>query len=88
MEWEEDLKNRLVSGDERDKIYQLCLNAFMEGRQMEKAMAIEAYRLRCADLFGNRCMNHSRSSSGTHAICTGNCSYVKRYWFELNKLES
>lgn len=90
MKWEENLENKTIPTDENnlDEIHQLCFNAYAEGCERERKLAIEAHRLLCSYLFGNRCLNHSHSKSYTEAICTGNCSYVKRYKFELYKLES
>lgn len=88
MKWEENLKQRIEGEENQEKLHRLCSEAFSEGREIERALAIEAYRLCCKDLFGNRCMNHSRSKFGTQAVCVGNCSYLKRYEFELFKIEN
>lgn len=88
MEWEEKLRERVEDNDDQAKIHQLCYNAFVEGCQKERNLAIEAYRLRCKNLFGNRCMNYSRSKSNSQAICHGNCSYIRQYEFELYKQEN
>lgn len=90
MEWEENLKDKMLQmdGNDFETLYQICSTAYSEGCQREKALAIEAYRLRCKDLFGNRCMNYTQSKPHTQRICAGDCSYVKRYAFELYKLEN
>lgn len=88
MNWEEMLKKEIENGDNPEKIRRICDQAFREGLDAERAFAIEAYRLCCKDLFGNRCLNHSRSKFGSQAICAGNCSYIKRYEFELFKIEN
>ena len=90
MKWEENLENKLepINKNNPEEIQQLCFKAYSEGCERVKKLAIEAYRLLCSNLFGNRCLNHSRSKSYTQEICTGNCSYIKRYEFELYKLEN
>lgn len=90
MEWENDLKEKFmqINGNDFDEIYRLCSNAYSEGCETEKALAIEAYRLRCSNLFGNRCMSYTHSKPYTQKICVGDCSYVKRFKFELQKLEN
>lgn len=58
-------------------------DAYAEGRSTERMLAVEAYRLRCGNLFGNRCMSRTAS----HKLCDGKCWYLKQYVWELNKLE-
>lgn len=58
--------------------------AYTEGRSIERMLAIEAYRLRCSNLFGNRCMSRTAS----HKVCDGKCWYLKQYILELDKLET
>lgn len=84
----EELKNRLVhlNISNTEDIYELCLNAYSEGSMREKNIAIEAHRLRCGSLFGNKCM--SKSFNHCQKTCDGNCNYIKSYKFELYKLES
>lgn len=88
MEWEEYLKKHEMEGVTQEMIHQLCYKAFMEGCKKGRALAIEAHRLRCHYLFGNRCMNSSQPKSRTQGLCMGNCVYIRRYEFELYKLEN
>jgi len=89
MEWEKEFRNQMMpmGEEDREKIRQLCLNAYLEGCRSERAIAIEAYRLRCHELFGNKCMRPAESVRDPRRICGGNCLYIKRYEFELYKLE-
>lgn len=88
MEWEDELKEKIADRVDLEVIHQLCTDAYNEGRDKERILAVEAYRLRCYHLFGNRCMNHSRSDTATQSVCSGNCSYIRQYQFELYKLEN
>ena len=90
MKWEEKLKGKLAHLKEYgyDELHQICLNAYAEGCSEEKARAIEAYRLRCNRLFGNRCMLSSCLKRNYRKICDGDCYYIKKYKSELYKLES
>lgn len=89
MKWEEDLNGKLahLKGFKYDELYQICLSAYNEGRFKEKRLAVEAYRLRCGSLFGNRCMLSSCVSHNHKKICDGDCYYLKIYQSELWKLE-
>lgn len=89
MEWEVRLKYLLpyVHGQGYEEIYRLCMGAYAEGCLEEKRKAIEAYRLRCNNLFGNRCMESSDSANKHRKICDGDCYYLKKYKSELYKLE-
>ena len=40
-----------------EELYTLCLSAYTEGRTDERNKSLEAYRLRCSCLFGNKCMD-------------------------------
>lgn len=87
MEREKFLKDDIEAADisgAKDRLYH---KAFEEGCRKERALAIEAHRLCCSFLFGNRCMNHSRSKLRTQPVCAGNCFYIRQYEFELYKLE-
>ena len=53
----------------------------------ERNKSLEAYRLRCSCLFGNKCMDSSLSVGVRKRICDGNCHYIKKYMSELDKLE-
>lgn len=88
MEWEEELRKKVVSFRESgaEYIYEICMNAFKEGSSREKTLAIEAHRLRCKSLFGNMCMDSSLKHC--KKTCDSNCYYIKSYEFELFKLES
>lgn len=44
-----------------EELYTLCLSAYTEGRTDERNKSLEAYRLRCSCLFGNKCMDSSLS---------------------------
>lgn len=71
-----------------EELDKLCKEAYIAGRRAERALAVEAYRLRCSNLFGNRCMSRNIFGSITKKICDGNCWYLKQYQLELYKLES
>lgn len=89
MKWEEELNSKLARPKEfrYDELYQICLDAYKEGRLKEKALAVEAYRLRCGSLFGNRCMLSTCVSHSHKKIYDGDCHYLKTYESELWKLE-
>lgn len=70
-----------------EELYTLCLSAYTEGRTDERNKSLEAYRLRCSCLFGNKCMDSSLSVEVRKRICDGNCHYIKKYMSELDKLE-
>ena len=89
MKWEETLKNELLNSLQLDyeHFYHICRDAYKEGCTYEKSLAVEAYRLRCSHLFGNRCMVVSDTIPRHIKVCDGNCSYLHKYEFELYKLE-
>ena len=89
MKWEETLKNELLNSLQLDyeHFYRICRDAYKEGCRYEKSLAVEAYRLRCSHLFGNRCMVVSDTIPRHIKVCDGNCSYLHKYEFELYKLE-
>lgn len=89
MKWKIFLQKRFleISNNSHQEIYELCLAAYSEGCLKERALAIEAYRLRCIYLFGNRCMKHTRSKINTKKICDRDCCYIKSFLKELDKLE-
>lgn len=81
--------NLFVTGQtEYENIHKMCSDAYTKGRMAERALAIEAYRLRCNNLFGNRCMTRSLFGTLTKKICDGNCWYLNQYKLELYKLET
>lgn len=86
MDWEKDIKNKIshLRDIDYEDIHQMCLHAFVEGRLNEKALAVEACRLRCRNLFGNKCLDHTHNKK----LCDGSCEYLKKFLFELNKLEN
>lgn len=90
MKWENILKEKLSLAEKvcYGDLHKLCMDAYTEGHMEERALAIEAYRLQCDKLFGNRCMNSSIRKDGHKSICDGNCNYIKKYKFELCKLEN
>lgn len=90
MKWEEILKNSLVipRGKQYEEIYRICMSAYMEGRIIQKNIAMEAYRLRCYRLFGNRCMDFHLLRKSGNCICEGNCLYIKKFESELYKLDN
>lgn len=71
-----------------EELRKLCRDAYVAGRRAERALAVEAYRLRCCNLFGNRCMNRNIFGATSRKICDGNCWYIKQYQLELYKLET
>ena len=89
MNWEETLKNELMNSVQMDyeHLYRICHDAYKEGCGYEKSLAVEAYRLRCSYLFGNRCMMASDTIPRHIKVCDVNCSYLHKYEFELYKLE-
>ncbi|MCS2440943.1 hypothetical protein NXX09_07480 [Bacteroides uniformis] len=68
-----------------EELYTLCLSAYTEGRTDERNKSLEAYRLRCSCLFGNKCMDSSLSVGVRKRICDGNCHYIKKYMSEPDK---
>lgn len=89
MKWEEHLKHQLQADggpQSYEQLYRICMLAYTEGHNENKTKTIEAYRLRCGRLFGNRCMPTAGSRSDSKRICDANCTYIKKYEFELNKL--
>ncbi|MCM1030724.1 MAG: hypothetical protein NC410_04675 [Oscillibacter sp.] len=88
MEWEQYLNEDMNEDISLETIRRLCCEAYMEGCKKEKSLAVEAHRLQCHYLFGNRCMNHPRERFRDRGVCAGNCLYIQRYEFELYKLES
>lgn len=89
MEWEVRLRYvlPLARGQFYEEVYKLCMGAYAEGCMEEKRKAIEAYRLRCNKLFGNRCMDFSVLANEHKRICDGDCYYIRKYKSELYKLE-
>lgn len=89
MEWEINLKEcpALRQGKEYEDIYTVCLSAYAEGRSEEKKKALEAYRLRCDSLFGNKCMSASAPAGAHHRVCDGDCFYIRKFRSELEKLD-
>lgn len=89
MKWEKNLKHQLLANDgEKDyeQLYRMCLLAYSEGCKEEKKKALEAYRLRCGRLFGNRCMPSAGNGTERKKICDADCLYIRKYEFELYKL--
>ena len=62
-----------------EELYTRGLSAYTEGRTDERNKSLEAYRLRCSCLFGNKCMDSSLSVGVRKRICDGNCHYIKKY---------
>jgi len=90
MEWEENLKHQLLTDDRGknyEQLYRMCLQAYSEGCKEGKKKALEAYRLRCGRLFGNRCMPSVGNKFGRKKICDADCPYIRKYEFELYKLD-
>lgn len=89
MEWEINLKgyHTLLRGNDYEDLHTLCRDAYAEGCAREKEKALEAYRLRCENLFGNRCMSPYLRSGSRNKTCNGECLYMKRFRWELTKLE-
>ena len=71
---------------EYENIHKMCSDAYTQGRMAERTLAIEAYRLRCHHLFGNRCMPSIGSSLKRKKLCDADCPYIRKYEFELYKL--
>jgi len=90
MKWEEYLKCNLtlLKGKRYKEIYKLCMDAYMEGRLEEKRKALEAYRLQCSRLFGNRCMDCHLFRKSRNCICDGNCLYIKKFKSELHRMDN
>lgn len=90
MKWEDVLQEKLsrMGYDFYDEIYEVCLDAYDQGSLKERILAIEAYRLRCVHLFGNRCMDRKDSDTVAKKICDGKCIYMDKYVSELYKLET
>ncbi len=89
MKWEECLKQQLPAeggGKSYEELYQISLRAYAEGCSEEKKKALEAYRLCCGRLFGNRCMSSAGNRTDQKKICDANCLYIRKYEFELYKL--
>ena len=89
MEWEEKLKScfRVLKGCHYEDIYRMCLDAYIEGRMEERRNALEAHRLRCCKLFGNRCMDFHLFGKSKSGVCDGECLYLKRFEMELYRLD-
>lgn len=89
MKWEDNLKYKLalLNVHDSEEIYKICLAAYAEGCVEIKKKALEAYRLRCSNLCGNRCIDSFDSVNGCMKVCNGDCYYIKKYEFELFKLE-
>lgn len=89
MKWEETLRYKLENPVQADNecLYQICRDAYEEGCVHEKSLAMEAYRLRCCHLFGDKCMMISNTIPRHIKICDGTCGYMRKYEFELYKLE-
>lgn len=90
MKWEEKLKRNLALLKEGryEEIYQICMAAYAEGRMEVKRKALEAHRLRCCKLFGNRCMDFHLFRKTRNGICDGNCLYIRRFEAELYRLDN
>lgn len=76
MEWKNILKEKFLqpSKSNYEEILQICLNAYSEGYEKEKTLAIEAYRLRCHSLIGNRmCPRHPGEKQKRYAM---ECVYI------------
>lgn len=71
-----------------DDIHRMCSDAYTKGRMVERSLAIEAYRLRCSNLFGNRCMSRTIFGALSKKTCDGNCWYLNQFKLELYKLET
>ena len=58
MEWNNILKEKFsqLSKTNYEETLQICLNAYSQGCEKEKSLAIEAYKLRCHSLIENRYM--------------------------------
>lgn len=87
MQWEDTLKAKFSQSDSSDyeEIYKICLEAYAEGGVKEKALAIEAHRLRCVNLLGSHCMCNREEKHPKR--CDGKCIYLRQYEFELYNLK-
>lgn len=90
MNWEDVLQKKLsrMGNDFYNEIHEVCLDAYAQGSLKERMLALEAYRLRCAHLFGDRCMDRTYPQTVTKKICDGKCIYMNKYVSELYKLET
>ncbi|WP_289750136.1 hypothetical protein [uncultured Bacteroides sp.] len=89
MKWEESLKHQLYADGRKrsyEKLYRISRLAYLKGCSEEKKKALEAYRLCCSRLFGNRCMPSIGSSLKRKKLCDADCPYIRKYEFELYKL--
>ena len=89
MKWEEMLKSgfMVLKGERYEDIYRMCMDAYIEGRLEERQNALEAHRLRCCKLLGNRCMDFHLFGRTKSGICDGECLYLKKFEMELYKLD-
>ena len=78
----------LIDHPDYDDIQRMCSDAYTKGRMVERSHAIEAYRLRCSNLFGNRCMSRTIFGALYKKTCDGNCWYLNQFKLELYKLET
>ena len=78
----------LLNHPDYDDIHRMCSDAYTKGRMVERSLAIEAYRLRCSNLFGNRCMSRTIFGALSKKTCDGNCWYLNQFKLELYKLET
>ena len=78
----------LIDHPDYDDIQRMCSDAYTKGRMVERSLAIEAYRLRCSNLFGNRCMSRTIFGALYKKTCDGNCWYLNQFKLELYKLET
>ena len=64
MEWNNILKEKFsqLSKTNYEETLQICLNAYSQGCEKEKSLAIEAYKLRCHSLIENRYMCSGRET--------------------------
>ena len=87
MEWNNKCKYLSTSLQTKDyeELHMLCLSAYAEGRKDERKNALEAYRLRCSSLLGNKCMYYYEEVR--KKTCDGNCYYIRKYLSELDKLD-
>ena len=73
----------LLNHPDYDDIHRMCSDAYTKGRMVERSLAIEAYRLRCSNLFGNRCMSRTIFGALSKKTCDGNCWYLNQFKLEL-----
>lgn len=78
----------LLNHPDYDDIHRMCSGSYTKGRMVERSLAIEAYRLRCSNLFGNRCMSRTIFGALSKKTCDGNCWYLNQFKLELYKLET